>query len=235
MATFSNEGGTGVITITIGDTPQSFGVFGVRVDASALDIKDQIIATDTSTTDATSVPLGGGTDEGGVSGGVGEVAAGLIVTANKDADLACSAAAPTPSIAVAEGFTAAWGEFSRPNRPGLASVRIVPDNLPDGAKVEWPGSVASTINVAAWGEDENLQATGTLTLDAAESSNNGKVVVYDYTRALTYPRASCIPDDPDTDTDESVRHFPFRSLASAPHSFTIVPSKTTFMGNASTF
>ena len=61
-ATFSNEGGTGVITITIPEDDaanQGFRVLWVRVDASALAVDDEIIATVTSTTDATSVGLGG--------------------------------------------------------------------------------------------------------------------------------------------------------------------------------
>ena len=58
-------------------------VAGVRVDASALEVTNRITASITSTTDATSVPLGGGSAEGGVAGVVGEVAAGLKVTADQ--------------------------------------------------------------------------------------------------------------------------------------------------------
>ena len=97
------------------------------------------------------------------------VAPGLKVTATKDADLACSAEAPAPSITVAEGFTGAWspGPFAAITYIQHPSVKIVLDNLPDDAKVEWPASVNSTINVAPSGEDEDLQVNGTLTLDAA--------------------------------------------------------------------
>ena len=97
---------------------QSFVVAGVRVDASALEVKDLVTASITSTTDATSVPLGGGSAEGGVAGVVGEVAAALKVTAEKDADLACSAATPAPSITLVEGYAGAWGPTNLDNGRG---------------------------------------------------------------------------------------------------------------------
>ena len=234
-ATISNEGGTGVLTITIPEDDaanQTFWVNGVRVDASALDAEDEIIATVTSTTDATSVGLGGGSDGGGVSGVVGVVAAGLKVTAAKDADLACSAEAPAPSITVAEGYEHAWSLASlQPGGRSYASVKIVLDNLPDDAKVEWPGSVSSTTNVAPSGEDEDLRVNGTLTLDAAESSSNGKEVVYDYTRVISYKVDDPADTDPSDGTDQIDRGFgPAGAVA---RSFKITPSKTTFMGDAS--
>ena len=233
-ATFSNEGGAGVITITIGSDGQSFVVAGVRVDASALAAKDTITAIVTSTTDATSVGLGGGSDEGGVSGIVGEVAAGLKVTAEKDTDLACSSADPAPSITVAEGFGGAWGPTNLVlDESGLdapvsgsiqtASVKISLDNLPDDAKVEWPETVNSQVNVAAAGADEDLRTNGMLEMDAAESSSNGKVVVYNYTRVASYVTND--PNDPLLEID-----VPFKVEA---RSFKITPTKTTFMGDAS--
>ena len=104
------KGGTGVITITIGTDAESFVVAGVRVDASALAVKDQITASITSTTDADSVPLGGGSAEGGVAGVVGEVAAALAVTADQRRRLwLVQPRSRTPSITVAEGFSGAWG------------------------------------------------------------------------------------------------------------------------------
>ena len=242
-ATFSNDGGTGVITITIGSESQSFVVAGVRVDASGLEAKDTITASVTSTTDASSVGLGGGSADGGVSGTVGEVAAGLTVTAEKDADLACSAAAPAPSITVGEGFAMAWG----PTRINLdevggaadaagadmqtAGVKIYLDNLPDDAKVEWPGSVNSYANIAASGEDEDLKINGTLTMDSAESSSNGKVVVYNYERADAY--ATGVADtDPNDGVDQTMMAFTAAQNGAA-RSFKVTPSKTTFKGDAS--
>ena len=239
-ATFSNEGGTGVITVTKGTADQTFVVAGVRVDASALAVKDTITASVTSTTDATTVGLGGPSSEGGVSGIVGEVAAGLAVTAEKAASLSCSSTT-APSITVAEGFVGAWG----PTRLNLdevggaadatgadeetASIMIVLDNLPDGAKVEWPASINSTINVAASGADEDNRVNGTLTMDSAESSSNGKVVVYDYAKMTKRGDA----DDTDTGgTDESENLFSDKENAVA-RSFKITPTKLTFTGDAS--
>ena len=243
-ATFSNEGGTGVITVTIPDTAdaraKSFVVAGVRVDASALAAKDQITASVTSTTDATSVGLGGGSDEGGVSGVVGEVTNAIKITAEKDADLACSSAAPAPSITVAEAYVGAWG----PTRINLdevggaadatgadeqtASIKVYLDNLPDDAKVEWPSPIHSTIDVDP-GDAEDNRVNGMLTVDAAESSTNGKVVVYNYTKVTLRGDA----DDTDTaDVNESeTTQFSDKENAVA-RSFTITPSKTTFKGDA---
>ena len=241
-ATISNEGGTGVITITIpedDDAIQSFVISDVGVDASALDAEDEIIATVTSTTDATSVGLGGGSDGGDVSGAVGVVTPGLKVTAAKDADLACSAEAPAPSITIAEGFIHAWGPTIVGRKGSFAraltaSVRIVLDNLPDDAKVEWPASLNSTINVAPSGVDEDLRVNGTLTLDAAESSSNGKVVVYNFTRVNSYKVDDPADTDPSDGTDQIDQSFFFtREQGGAARSFTITPSKTTFMGDAS--
>ena len=234
-ATISNKGDTGVITVTVGATPQSFVVAGVRVDASALAVKDTITASITSTTDATSVPLGGSSATGGVSGLVGEVAAGLKVTAAKDAALACSADAPAPSVTVAEGFSMAWGPTNLEADSGgtdndNASLKIVLANLPDGAKVEWPGSVDSYINTAASGDAVN-KVSGVLTKDSAESSSNGKVVVYTYERKDAYPSGTT--DDTSTaDTDESMTAFT-TAQNGAVRSFEVKPTKTTFMGDAS--
>ena len=84
-ATFSNEGGTGshYDHNSVPKHAEAFVVAGVRVDASALEVKDLITASITSTTDADTVPLGGGSAEGSVAGVVGEVAAALKVTATK--------------------------------------------------------------------------------------------------------------------------------------------------------
>ena len=238
-ATFSNEGGNGIMTITIPEddaSNQSFVVRHVWVDASALDAEDEIIATVTSTTDATSVGLGGGSDAGGVSGVVGVVMPGLKVTATKDADLACSAATPAPSITVTEGFNGAWGAYNlQPaisSERSYASVKIVLDNLPDEAKVEWPATVNSTINVAPSGADEDLRVNGTLTMDAAESSSNGKEVVYDYTRVNFYKVDDPDDTDPSDGTDQIDQGFT-REQSVAARSFKVVPSKTTFVGDAS--
>ena len=238
-ATISNEGGAGVVTITIPEDDaanQSFWVFGVRVDASALDAEERIIAAVTSTTDATTVGLGGASSDGSVSGAVGVVTPGLQVTATKDTDLACSAVTPAPSITIAEAYTPAWGPANLtahlPTRNQQSpSVKIVLDNLPGDAKVEWPASVNSTINVAPSGEDEDLQVNGTLTLDAAESSSNGKEVVYDHTRVTSYKVDDPNDTDPSDGTDQIDRGFAREHIA--PRSFKIVPSKTTFMGDAS--
>ena len=239
-ATFSNEGGTGVITITIPEDDaanQTFVVADVRVDASALAVEDEIRAGITSTTDATSVPLGRTTAGDGVSGVVGVVAAGLEVTAAKDADLACSAEAPEPSITVSEGFTGAWGPThvtpgTDPADAQAASVTIVLDNLPDGAKVEWPGTVDSRIDIAPSGADEDLRTNGTLRVDAAESAASGQVVVYNYTRVNSYQVDDPDDTDPSDGTDQVPRSFN-REQNAAARSFKITPSKTTFGGNAS--
>ena len=230
-ATVSNKGGEGVITITIGTTPASFRVAGVRVDASALALGSEISASITSTTDATTVPLDGAATTGGVSGVVGKVAAGLKVTAEKDAALACAADDPMPSITVAEGFGNAWATRLNLDEVGgaagatgaqdvTASVKIVLSNLPDGAKVEWRSPISSMITIG-----ENDHANGTLTLNPAESSSNGRVAVYDYTRITTY---DATPEDTaDTDADFSAEQ---NAMA---RSFKITPSGTTFMGDAS--
>ena len=229
LATISNKDGTGVITITVGTVLQSFKVAGVRVDASALAVDDEIMAGVTSTTDATTVGLGGASDEGGVSGVVGKVAAGLKVTAAKDSELACSSGALDPSITVAEGFAMAWGPTNLEMDSGgmddeHASVKIVLDNLPDDAKVVWPDSVKSEVEVEISGEKSNQQ-NGTLTLNAAESSSNGKIVVYTYMRIGTHDH------DNDTDTPAEALHA---DALNANRSFTITPTgDTKFMGDAS--
>ena len=235
-ATISNKDGTGIITITIGSDPQTFVVAGVRVDASALAVKDKITAGITSTTDATSVPLGGAAADGGVSGVVGEVADSLKVTAEKDSDLACSADTPAPSITVAEGFNMAWGPTNLEADTGgddmeTASIKIVLADLPDGAKVEWPSPVESMINIAASGATEDKRVNGKLTIDDGESSSDGKVVVYNYER-VTMTASGTEDEEGTTDVDESMMDFS-SSHAGAARSFKIVPKKTTFMGDAS--
>ena len=226
-ATISNKGGTGVITVTIA-TAESFRVTGVRVDASALAVGSNITASVTSTTDASTVGLGGASDQGGVSGVVGKVAAGLKVTATKAADLECSAAKPMPSITVAEGFGMAWGPI-RLNQDEVgdsadasgvdeetASIKIVLDNLPDGAKVEWDSPIKSTIEI-----NNKEYTNGTLTLNSAESSSNGRVVVYDYTQVTSYTPVG------GTETDLSPKQN------ATARSFTITLKDTTFKGDAS--
>ena len=233
-ATVSNKDGVGIITITIGKTAQSFAVAGVRVDASTLDLEDEVTASVTSTTDATSVGLGGGSDGGGVSGVVGTVTAGLKVTAEKDADLACSAVKPKPSITVAEAFVGAWGPTNLEADTGgddmqTASVRIVLDNLPDDAKVEWPGSVNSYVDVDPSGDTDN-RVNGMLKMDSAESSSSGKVVVYNYTQVA----ARGDKDDPDTKNVDESKTILFSDKENAvARSFKIVPGdKTAFTGDA---
>ena len=240
-ATLSNEGGTGVITITIpeGNRGVTLAPRNIRVDASALAPGDEIVATVTSTTDADTVGLGGPASQGGVSGVVGVVKAGLKVTADRDAALACSAKAAAPSITVAEGFSWAWGPErflingvgESPDR--FTSVRIVLDNLPDDAKVEWPDSVDSTINLASSGEDEDLKVNGILTLNVAESSSNGRVVVYDFkTRLGGYHIDDPADTNPSDGTDQILIEFP-EDLRGVPRSFKVTPSKITIMGDAS--
>ena len=223
-ATISNKGGTGVITVTIpatDDANVAFVVAGVRVDASGLAVDSNITVSVTSTTDATTVGLGGASTDDGISGVVGKVADSLKVTAEKDADLACSSDTPAPSITVAEGFAMAWGPTNLEADTGgtdneHASVKIVLDNLPDSAKVEWPETVTSTEKI-----NDTDTTNGMLKMDSAESSSNGKVVVYKYTRTAD------TPDDTDTaDTDETV-------TLKAARSFKITPKKTTFTGDAS--
>ena len=239
-ATFSNEGGAGVITITIPEDDaanQTFVVATARVDASALAVRDEIRAAITATTDGTSVPLGGSRAGDGVSGVVGVVAAGLKVTAAKDADLACSEKAPEPSITVSEGFAGAWGPThvtpsTDPADAQAASVRIVLKDLPNGARVAWPRTVDSMIDIAPSGADEDLRTNGTLTVDTAESGRSGKVVVYDYARVDSYEVDDPDDTDPSDGTDQVARSFS-REQNAAARSFKITPSKTTFGGNAS--
>lgn len=227
-ATLSNENGKGVIEILPGTSPESFEVVGVRVDASALAEKEKITATVTSNTKPGTQPLDGGTTSGSVSGVVGEVAAGLKVTATQSQSLACSKATQ-PSITVAEGFEMAWG----PEMVGTsqtASVRIVLTDLPDDAKVVWPNEISAEIEVSqsqTVGPDVKAVkikvSGGTLKLDPAESSENGRVAVFDYTRILTYDNDITTGNtDPDATAIEGVR------------SFTITPTgDTKFMGDAS--
>ena len=229
-ATISNKDGKGVITIKIGADAQSFLVAGVRVDASALAIGDKVMASVTSTTDATTVGLGGSTSAAGVSGVVGEVADSLKVTASKDSDLACSSDDPEPSITVAEGFNMAWGPTNLAADSGgtdneHASVKIVLAELPDGAKVEWPSPVNSTTKVG-----DTDRVNGVLTMDSAESSSNGKVVVYNYERKNSWDTG--VTDDPNTVVDESMTDFT-ATQNNVARSFKIMPKKTTFTGDAS--
>ena len=233
-AKLSNKGGAGTIEITIGSMAQSFVVAGVRVDASALAVKDQIMVSISSSTTADSVPLDGTTAVGGVSGVVGEVADSLKVTAAKDADLACSSDAPAPSITVAEGFSMAWGPTNLNAHSGgadtmsTASVKIVLTGLPDGAKVEWPEKRESMeeVTLADAAKTKKKIVNGTLTLNSADSSSSGSIVVYDYKRVDTYETGTT-DDNKTQDLDESIGKL------SAKRSFEISPSKTTFMGDAS--
>jgi len=220
-ATFSNKDGKGVITIKVGSRTRadgtkisfahSFRVAGVRVDASALSVEDKLMATITSTTDASSVSFGGGSSSGDdVSGVVGEVSDALKVTASKDAALSCSSKTTMPSITVAEGYPLAWGPTNMQAHSGMedyqtASVKIVLDNLSDDDKVEWPESVNSLIDPDEDADEANIN--GKLLLDESMSSSNGRTVVYTYMSA-------------GTKMDKA-------------RSFTISPSKTTFSGDAS--
>ena len=136
---------------------------GVRVDASALEVKDQITASITSTTNATSIPLGGGSDGGGVAGVVGEVAAGIKVTADQRRQIwLVQPRSRRLPLRLPKAIVGAWGptnltmdEDGGPENMQrnlqTASLRIVLDNLPDDAKVEWPSPVSSTIDIAASG------------------------------------------------------------------------------------
>lgn len=225
-ATISNKDGSGVITITIGSEAQSFVVAGVRVDASALAVDAEIMASVTSSTDAGQVNLGGSSSGGSVSGVVGKVAAGLKVTAATASSLACSTT-EKPSITVAEGFADAWGPTNLEADTGMmdnqtASIKVVLDNFPDGATIEWPEKVSS------YEDDDKKIMNGTLMLDEAESSSNGKIAVYTYEKAEMCSNTGK-PDNEDTDkVDESMG-----ACKSKARSFMIVPSKVKdFTGDA---
>lgn len=228
-ATISNKDGVGVITITVPNNSAArvaFRVAGVRVDASGLAVDDEITASVTSTTDATSVDLSGTTSEGSVSGVVGKVAAGLKVTAATASSLACSDT-EKPSITVAEGFADAWGPTDLEADSAMmdnqtASIKVVLDNFPDGATVEWPEKVSS------YEDDDKKIMNGTLMLDEAESSSNGKVVVYNYMKTAEVPAS--VGADGKVGGDDDVAAVP---LVKA-RSFMIEPSKIEgFMGDAS--
>ena len=222
-ATISNKGGTGVIEITVPSTNSNpFRVAGIRVDASSLALEDEIVATISSTTSPGQVPIGGSTGSGGVSGAIGVVAAGLKVTAVQASSLACSDT-ELASITVAEGFSGAWGptdsESSATIDTQTASVKIVLDNLPDGASVKWPPSVEHKVDVSDT-DTEQLEANGKLTKDDAESSSNGMVVVYNYERITQYGDAGSESDFVE-DNLTGVR------------SFTIKPDEVNFGSDAS--
>ena len=232
-ATISNKGGNGIITITLptgNDPTTGIKVVGVRVDASALAVGDEIKVNVTSTTDATTQPLGGADASGGVSGPVAVVAAGLKVTAKQASSLACSTT-NLPSITVAEGFgvdslgrIGAWGPSGGDGiGTQTASIKIVLDNVPDGASVKWPASIDSSVTVTVGTGPDATEASrinGTLTKDDAESSSNGRVVVYDYARETQYGETGSRTDLED-------------AALNAARSFEITPEEVKFGSDAS--
>ena len=145
-ATIANDDdGKGSVTITIPNGYQeSFRLAYVRLDVSGLANEAEVPISIKRGAGAT-VPLGGGTGSGAVSGVVGKIAMGLKVTADPKAGLACGAAV-SPTVTVAEGFKGAWAQASDDDDPGkpatnVVQVKIAVGNFPDGGKIVWPDSV----------------------------------------------------------------------------------------------
>ena len=151
--------------------------------------------------DAT-VPLGGGTGSGAVSGVVGKIAMGLKVTADPKAGLACGSDV-YPTVTVAEGFKGAWAQASDTDDPAkpatnVVQVKIAVGGFPDGGKIEWPSPVNATAETDS--DDATEPVTiGTLTLMTDDSKANGQAVVYSYEPDMEVtgdnPRAANDPDN----------------------------------------
>ena len=198
------------ITIETEGDPNADGlaitVVGVRVDVSSLDVGDEIIATISTSAASGLLPVGQ-SRRGAVAAEVGVVAAGLVVEINAASRLICNLDAMEvdtgdadgdddmtdmipvggiPTITVSEGFDDAWeaGEgalggttitIATLNLPAGVKLRFPPtvtfDN-PDDAQIPWATLTLSGANAA----NVNLVDTD----DAADNTDNGSMVTYDY-------------------------------------------------------
>ncbi|MCY3759363.1 MAG: hypothetical protein OXG96_16725 [Acidobacteria bacterium] len=138
-AEVTNTNGEGEVTITLGTTPMSFQLIGIRVDASRLDPKQEIRAYISATLGGTFSQRLPAHDW---NARVGSAEAGLEVTAVKAVRLSCKPgdAGNNPNITVTEGFTGAWGDriggSGTEIRIALTGLR-----LPTGSRVNWSGKV----------------------------------------------------------------------------------------------
>lgn len=220
-ATIANDDdGKGSVTITIPTAfNASFRLAYVRLDVSGLENEAEVPISIKRGADAT-VPLGGGTGSGAVSGVVGKIAMGLKVTADPKAGLACGADV-FPTVTVAEGFKGAWAQASTDEDPGqpatnVVQVKIAVGNFPDGGEIEWPSPVNATADDDS--DDATAEVTvGTLTLVTADSKENGQTVVYSYK-----------PDMAVTGTGARPAHDPDNTFI---RSFGITPTKVEITGD----
>ena len=183
-ATIANDDdGKGSVTITIPNAYQNdFRLAYVRLDVSELANEAEVPISIKRGADAT-VPLGGGTGSGSVSGVVGTIAMGLKVTADPKAGLACGTDV-FPTITVAEGFKGAWDPLPSGDDPAAPStnvvkVKIAVGNFPDEGTIEWPKSTPATADTDSDEATEEV-TIGTLTLVTGDSKADGSAAVYSY-------------------------------------------------------
>ena len=234
------------VTVTVaGGYDTDFALAFVRLDVSGLADKAKVpVSVVPGAGDTVGL---GGTPSGGLSGVVGEIAAGTAVTATAATGLACAADQPLPTITVAEGFSGAWrtlprGETITPgsgtvnpavNDPGAPStknevkIKIAITDFPEGGKVEWEETVYASADLDIDGDGEGEAASrnvGMLTYQKDESPASGQTAVYLYTRLSPMYAADTVVDGvtlPDATTP--IPH-------TAARSFDITPTKHTFSG-----
>ena len=242
------------ITLTVDRSmAESFVLAFVRLDVSGLADKAKVPVSVVPGVGAT-VGLGG-TPSGGLSGTVGEIAAGTAVTATAATGLACAADQPLPTVTVAEGFSAAWStkekgaalaagaaDFDGATDPGAPTtnevkIKIAVTNFPEGGKVEWPETVdaKADLDVDGTGTGDAVSSTvGTLTYQKDESPASGQTAVYLYARMPNYYAAgitladgtTTVADDAGTEDIDERTEIPH----TAARSFDITPTKHTFSG-----
>ena len=230
------------VTITVADAiDATFALAFVRLDVSGMADKAKVPVSVVPGTGAT-VGLGGA-PSGGLSGYVGEIAAGTAVTATAASGLACAADQPLPTITVAEGFDGAWSTMERgaalaagativagtdPGAPATSEVKIkvAITNFPDGGKAEWPETVdaKADLDLDGAGSDEaTSQTVGTLTYQKDESPASGQTAVYLYARGTVNYEAGATDSDGTDIAGTAITH-------TAARSFDIKLTKHTFSG-----
>ena len=207
------------VTLTVDrNFEASFVLAFVRLDVSDMEDKEKVPVSVVPGTGAT-VGLGGA-PSGGLSGSVGEIAAGMAVTATTATGLACAATQPLPTITVDEGFSGAWTtparagadigmDFDGMTSPGAPSnnqvkIKIAITNFPNGGKVEWPETVPTTAEldsnadgtVEGAEKGDGARTVGTLTYQKDESPSSGQTAVYLYMREAPMYRVGDTGADP---------------------------------------
>ena len=231
------------VTLTVDrDFEGSFVLAFVRLDVSGMADKAKVPVSVVPGAGAT-VGLGG-TPSGGLSGYVGEIAAGTAVTATAATGLACAADQPLPTITVDEGFSGAWTttarsaaadiavDFDGTTSPGAPAtndvkIKIAITNFPEGGKVEWPETVNATADLDTDNNGDTDAVTtnvGTLTYQKDESPASGQTAVYLYARlSPDYISTANTDEDGTVRADTPISHTAVRS-------FGITPTKHTFSG-----